>query len=396
MKGTKYLSELVDCSVLQKDQLNIIKAPTGSGKSYFALNHIPSLTEDTIHNVVYLIDTINGKEQIVRNYNAISEYHGWSKEVEADGMWFAPDNRVVVLTYAKFGYLFTRYTDFYKKFAYIICDEIHSLLKFQHFSKEPNYHSLARMALELAVKESPAIVLALTATPDRVYKGFNAPATEIAIDQSALKQYEVKETIGYTNLSSVLDKVDVGSIGLCYISRIHAMIDFEKEAKEMGFSPICIWSINNTDHRMNAEQLEARRSILEEWTIPPQYDLLIINSSSETSLKIKSHVDYVIVNSSNADTQIQVRGRINSDLQTLYLPTNDVPTVNVPSEFLGKRLFRDEKQKLIDKLNLRNPANNRPYGWPTIRNILIDNDYNVTDGRSGNLRYAIIEPAHDG
>ena len=396
MKGTKFLSELVNCSTLQKDQLNIIKAPTGSGKSYFALHHIPSLTEDAVHNVVYLIDTINGKEQIIRNYNAISEYHGWSQEVEKDGIWFDPNNKVVVITYAKFGYLFTKYTDFYKKFSYIICDELHSLLNFEKFSKQPNVHSLARMALELAVKDSPATVIALTATPDRVYKGFNAPAIEIAIDQSELKQYEVKETIGYTNLSSVLDKVDIGSIGLCYISRIHAMIDFENVAKEMGFSPICIWSINNTDHRMNEQQLEARRSILEEWTIPPQYDLLIINSSSETSLKIKSHVDYVIVNSSNPDTQIQVRGRINSDLQTLYLPTNDVPTINVPSEFLGKRLFRDEKQKLIDKLNLRNPANNRPYGWTTIRNVLIDNDYNITDGRSGNKRYVIIEPAHDG
>ena len=37
MKGTKYLSELVDCSALQKGQLNVIKAPTGSGKTYFAL-----------------------------------------------------------------------------------------------------------------------------------------------------------------------------------------------------------------------------------------------------------------------------------------------------------------------------------------------------------------------
>lgn len=396
MKGTKYLSELVDCSVLQKDQLNIIKAPTGSGKSYFALHHIPSLTEDAVHNVVYLIDTINGKEQIVRNYNAISEYHGWSQEVKEEGFWFDPNNKVVVITYAKFGYLFTKYTDFYKKFAYIICDELHSLLKFQHFSKEPNFHSLARMALELAVKDSPATVIALTATPDRVYEEFNAPASEIFIDQNELKQYEVKETIEYSSLNSVLDQVDIGSIGLCYTSRISKMIDFENVAKEMGFSPICIWSTNNADHRMNEEQLEARRSILEDWVIPPQYDLLIINSSSETSLKIKSHVDYVIVNSSNADTQIQVRGRINSDLQTLYLPTNDVPTINVPSEFLGKRLFRNEKQKLIDNLNLRNPANNRPYGWPTIRNILIDNDYNVTDGRSGNLRYAIIEPAHDG
>lgn len=104
MRGTKYLSELVDCSTLQKGHLNVIKAPTGSGKSYFALNYIPSLTEDAIHDVVYLIDTINGKEQIVRNYNAISEYHKWSQEVEEDGMWFDPNNQVVVLTYAKFGY----------------------------------------------------------------------------------------------------------------------------------------------------------------------------------------------------------------------------------------------------------------------------------------------------
>ena len=126
MKGTKYLSELVDCSALQKGQLNVIKAPTGSGKTYFALNYIPSLTSDALHNVVYLIDTINGKEQIVRNYNATSEYYGWSKEVESGGMWFEPDNRVVVITYAKFGVLFERNIEFYKNFSYIICDEIHS------------------------------------------------------------------------------------------------------------------------------------------------------------------------------------------------------------------------------------------------------------------------------
>ena len=395
MKGTKYLSELVDCSALQQARLNIIKAPTGSGKSYFALHHIPSLTTDAIHNVVYLIDTINGKEQLVRNYNAISEYHGWSREVEANGMWFDTNNQVVVLTYAKFGYLFERYPDFYKKFAYIICDEIHSLLKFQHFSKIPNYHSLARMALELAVKDSPATVIALTATPARVYEGFNAPTIEIPVDQSELKQYEVKEIVGYTNLLSVLDRVDSDSVGLCYISRIRSMIEFEKTAKSMGFSPVCIWSINNPDYPMSEEQLEVRRSILEEWVIPPQYDLLIINSSSETSLKIKSQVDYVIVNSSNADTQTQVKGRVNSDIQTLYLPTEGVPAVKVPAEFLGKQLFREDKQSLAVALNLRN-NNNRLCGWPTVKDILIDNDYHITEGRSGNLRYAIIEPADDG
>ena len=396
MTGTKYLSELVDCSALQKGKLNVIKAPTGSGKTYFALQHIPSLTADAVHEVVYLIDTINGKEQIVRNYNAISEYHRWSQEVEEGGMWFDPQNEVVILTYAKFGYLITKYLDFYKKFRYIICDEIHNLLKFQHFSKIPNYHSIARGALELAVKDSPATVIALTATPSTIKAAFNAPAVEIPIDQKELKQYEVKETVGYTNLDSVLSQIEVGTVGLCYISRIHNMIAFEQKAKEAGFSPVCIWSINNADHKMTAEQLEVRRSILEDWVIPPQYDLLIINSSSETSLKIKSPVDYVIVHSDNPDTQVQVRGRVNGDLQTLYLPTQGVPTVTVPADFLGKHLFSEDRAKLSEILNLRDPSNNRRYKWPTVKNILIDNDYTITESRSGNLRYYIIEPAADG
>ena len=54
MKGSKFLSEMVDVSLLKKDRLNIIKAPTGSGKTYFALTHIPNLAADAIHNVVYV------------------------------------------------------------------------------------------------------------------------------------------------------------------------------------------------------------------------------------------------------------------------------------------------------------------------------------------------------
>lgn len=395
MKGTKYLSELVDCSALQKGQLNVIKAPTGSGKTYFALNYIPSLTNDALHNVVYLIDTINGKEQIVRNYKATSEYYGWSKEVESGGMWFEPDNRVVVITYAKFGVLVEQNIEFYKNFSYIICDEIHSLLRFQNYSKKPNYHSIARQVLEQAVKQKSGIVIALTATPDTIKNQFNAPSAEIAINQEELIQYDIKQVEGYTNPITVLSKVDVGTVGLCYFSRIHQMIEFEQKAKQMGFSPVSIWSINNKDHPMNDEQLEARRSILESWTIPPQYDLLIINSSSETSLKIKSKVDYVIVHSSNPDTQVQVRGRINSDLMTLYLPVEGVSEIVVPSEYLGKRLFQGDKQALAEALNLRN-TNNRPYRWPTVKNLLIESDYSVIEARQGNLRYVVIEPSDDG
>lgn len=396
MVGSKYLSELVDVNTLQKGKLNVIKAPTGSGKTYFALEHIPSLTYDAIHNAVYLIDTINGKEQIVRNYNAISEYYGWSKEIDEDGMWFEPNGKVVVLTYAKFGNLLNRYSDFYNNFSYIICDELHSLLKFQHFSPQPNSHSVARGGLEQAVRSNQSIVVALTATPSIIFEEFYAPAIEIPIDQTELLHYEVKETVEYTNLDSVLSNVEVGSVGLCYMTRITQMKEFERQAKKSGFSPICIWSIGNEEHRMSEEQLAVRNSILKDFTIPPQYDLLIINSSSETSLKIKSPVDYVIVHSSNTDTQIQVRGRVNSDLKTLYLPTEGIPSIQVPDRYLGIKLFTVEKRALIAELNLRDKRNNRPYGWPTVKEFLIDNDYSISEGRYHSKYYAVITPAPDG
>lgn len=395
MIGTKYLSQLVDVSALQKGWLNVIKAPTGSGKTYFALEHIPSLIHDALHKVVFLIDTINGKEQILKNYNATCEYYEWSKEVDADGMWFEPNGNVVVLTYAKFGSLLTRYHDFYQHFSFIICDELHNLLKFQHFSKKPNLHSIAKNGLEQAVKQGNATVIALTATPNLIYKDFQANTKEIYIDQNELIQYEVKETVNYTTLDFVLSNIEVGSIGLCYMHRISQMKAFEELAKASGFSPICIWSISNSDHKMTDEQLCVRRSVLEDYIIPEQYDLLIINSSSETSLKIKSPVDYVIVHSSNPDTQIQVKGRVNGDLKTLYLPGEGVPVVRIPEQYLERKLFREDKNTLLTILDLRN-SNNRRYGWTTVKDILIDNEYTITEGRSDNKRYVIITIPHDG
>lgn len=70
MVGTKYLSEVVDIDTLHKQELNIIKAPTGCGKTYFALTEISSRCKNAFHQAVYLIDTANGRDQIIRNYNA--------------------------------------------------------------------------------------------------------------------------------------------------------------------------------------------------------------------------------------------------------------------------------------------------------------------------------------
>lgn len=388
MTGSRYLSELVDVSRLRRNKLNIITAPTGCGKTYFALHHIPNLVDNAHLRVVYLIDTVNGKEQILDHYNAIREYYGWTEVVSGKGINVDNENKPVVLTYARFGMILEEYPEFYNEFSYIICDELPSLIRFQGFEPKPNNHSVALEGLQKAVRCSRATVIALTATPDTLSQYFSKSYL-VPIDQRELIQYAVKNTVQFHTLADVLCQVSTDSVGLCYVSRISQMIDFFQKAQQQGFSPIAIWSVNNTDHPMTEEQLSARESILRNYTIPPQYNLLIINSSSETSIKIKSHVDYVVVHSTNSDTQIQVRGRVNNDLDTLFLPGKSAPIMNIPEKYLGVKLFTTEKKELIKELNIRN-QNNRLCGWTTIKRYLVDNDYIITEERDKNRRYNII------
>ena len=128
MLGTKYLSELVKPEMLQAGKLNIIKSPTGSGKSYFALTAIPQTLTDATHRLVYLIDTINGKEQILNNYHAQRDYMDWVNETSHHFLYFDKEcepvgESVVVITYAKFGKILEEHPNFHEYFDYIICDD---------------------------------------------------------------------------------------------------------------------------------------------------------------------------------------------------------------------------------------------------------------------------------
>lgn len=389
IRGTKYLGELVSLDMLQKDKLNIIKAPTGSGKTYFALQSIPKAVEDAYHHTVYLIDTVNGKEQILNNYNATIYSSYWKNEISDEEIERCISSKVVVITYAKFGTLLEKDPDFHKHFDYIICDELPSLIRFQYFSPMPNSHSIAKRGLERAVRNGKSTVIALSATPNLIKKQFNAPFYDVPIDEKKVRRYETRDVINYTNLEYLFSELDPSETGICYVSRITQMIKLEHTARNLGFNPISIWSIRNKDHIMNGEQLAVRKSILEDFKLPSKYNLLFINASSETSLKIKSPVDYVIVHNNDYDTQVQVRGRVNSDLSKLYLPRLGTTDLAVPEEFLNKPLFTEEKSRLCEILNRTNPYN-RPFRWPTIKSMLIDCDYIIAEGRKNNRRYAII------
>ena len=64
--GHKYLSEAVHASEIKTGQLNLVKAYTGAGKTRWALNTLAEEVADK-DRMVYLIDTANGKEQLLQS-----------------------------------------------------------------------------------------------------------------------------------------------------------------------------------------------------------------------------------------------------------------------------------------------------------------------------------------
>lgn len=88
-----------------------------------------------------------------------------------------------------------------------------------------------------------------------------------------------------------------------------------------------------------------------------------------------------------------MRGRVNQDLARLYLPATGVQQLklNIPDEFFGKMLFAEDREKLCNLINLQN-ENGRLCKWPTIKEILLEQEYQITEGRKNNRRYAVITP----
>lgn len=390
MKGSNYLSEMVDISMFQNGKLNLIEAPTGCGKTYFALKYIPSHVKNPRYKVVFLIDTTNGREQIMKKYGAKPATRDWRRDVEFGMIDFENNPNIVAMTYAKFGKMCEEDASFVDELTCVICDEIHNLISFTYIPSPNSYHKTAKREIEQIIRNGKATVIALTATPRKVFQWLDCEVNQIEIDTDNLLHYETEHTEYYNNLKAVFEKLSTDKVGLCYTRQIGKMLEIETMATDAGFTPICIWSTNNKDHPLTDEQLTARKELLEQSAIPERYNLLIINSSCETSIKIESSVDYVIVNSRDKDAQIQVRGRVNHDLERLYLLSEETTSVEVPEEFLGQKLFAEDREALCENLCIYKKGKNEIYKWKGIRPLLLKSSYVLQDGRERNRHYTVI------
>lgn len=404
MQDNNFLSESVDMNGIKAGVLNIIQAPCGSGKSYFALNKLPK-TVSRNSKLLYVIDTINGREQKLKEKNTTPYGAAWEELIKYGTQdWDIgevyderyDEDKIVVITYAKFGVLANRYPNFGYQFEVIVCDELHSGVEMINFQKNPNGKNLARAAInrlkEIVTRSQTTKVIALTATPTKAIKAFRGHINNIHVDEDVFR-YLTKEIVTYRNIDIPLAEVN-GKRGIIYTAHIKDMIAIQERAAKMGIKAISVWSIHNTEYPMTDEQLRVRDYILDKEELPPEYGAVIINKSNETAINIRGRVDYIIVNSQEDDVREQVRGRYRGDLDKLYIYDRNAG-VTVPAEFLNRPLSKEDRDTLCAFLKLRNASGNE-VKWRSTRVILEELGYEITVlGRKDNKRYyEIRENSH--
>ncbi|WP_425756633.1 DEAD/DEAH box helicase family protein [Ihubacter sp. rT4E-8] len=389
MIGEKYLSEAVHAEEIKAGQLNLVKAPVGAGKTTWALNTLAEEVTDK-HRMVYLIDTVNGKQQLLRNENTTFYDRDW-QEIVNSGIVYFGEKKVVVMTYAKFGVLAEKYPKFGFDFELILCDEIHNLIRFNTFTQNnPNdkrWHAIAKKRIEeIILKSAKTKVIGLSATPDRAEKAFSAPVHRITVDKE-VREFETKAEYNYSNLEYLIESMPKGKVGLVYVARITQMKRLVEMIKAKGLHCVAVWSINNKDNPMTEEQLAARDYIINQEQLPPDYDVVIINASSETSINIRGKIDYIVIHTTEEEVRTQVRGRYRDDLEELYL--YDKESLEVPEEFLNVPLFKEDKDALCEILR-RTDEFKRLVKWTKTKEKLLEEGYEITEKRYNNRRYAII------
>jgi hypothetical protein len=380
---------IIDFKEIQYGKLNIINAPCGSGKTTFVEDRL--WTQAYWGELLYLIDT----------RNALEAFKVRGEEKEYNGEIYYKHKGITAMTYGTFAMLCIHKPEEWlwdDEDALIVCDELQSAIKWSKIKQENNHVNLHEVALAELHKRirTGARIVAITATPFTIKKAFEREYVNMPI-HGKLKRYRAERKQNFRCLKEIIPQLPADKRGIIYTPQIRQFFDIQQELAKRGIKADGFWSVNNMDHNMTEEQLEIRKSVILHGIIPDNIQVLLINAASETGINITSPVDYVVVNDSNPDTQIQAVGRVRHDLETIYLRDLEpskftyIPHYYIDEKWLNRRLYAEDKEALCRELVIVDERGRR-YKWPNIRKTLIYSDFKVTDKRDKDgRRYSVIE-----
>ena len=201
--------------------------------------------------------------------------------------------------------------------------------------------------------------------------------------------------IYYSDLKSVIASIPLGSKAVIYLPTISLINDYAAIAEDYWHNVGCLWSISNTEHPMTEEQLELRKYIIDNQQIPENIDILFINAAYETSININNpDINTMVIHSSNSDTQVQVRGRIRHDIDTLYIydSQHEHVTAYFPPEYYNKFLTVPEVKEIATNMDLKD-SKGRFRHWPSIAKALEKDGVSAKKVKQHGVRGWIISPA---
>ena len=385
MRGTKYLSEIMENIELSQDKNNLILAPIGSGKTHYALE---VLMNDKTKKYLYLCDNSNLKNQM------LNEKTTYSTKRDSDFCKFAPN--VLVMTYKEFGYkiLYDIHEEYIKQFDLIIADEIHSCVEYSEFNQDRN---LSKSLEFLMIKHDTPIIL-MTATSyylDQLVKVYPSLCNYNIInllDNEEIKRYIDKVKLYINNISQIkfylqqsMDGFKFGGMKAgIYTKQIKDMITIETMCRDLGLKPICIWSEHNKNG-WNDEQKDFMKYLFDTGKFKDPYNILIFNKAMETGINIKDDdVDLCIVNSINLTEQIQARGRFRKDINLVVVKTKELAlpemVITLDEKYLNRWMSKEEFETLMNSLNIKN-AKRQSIGQRAFVKILKNSKYQLKTKR---------------
>ena len=405
--------------VLKPHQLNLIKAPCGSGKTTFFFEYLCKIYDTK--RILYLVDTTMLKESMVADYDILEFYDRLN----------IFKNKISVMSYHSFGLRLIDNHDLLNNYDLIVLDEAHNVIKYSKIGcedikriadeKATDYNVLRassmvhgctylKYKLPELIKEYKTIFLLMTATPDAIYDYTPWKINMYDVLQGIeLEGYTNKLTLEYKDnfrnaLKLLQDHHKAGEKILVYSKRINNCRIIKEHMQELGYSVETLHSINNNSEAMTEQQLQLRDYIIKNNRYPDKLDALIINGAYETGWNLKDdRVQTVIVNTSEKDTSIQVRGRCRHDINLLIQKSNNINAstlLNLIEEYKDIKIFtKEQKTEILEELKMYN-SRGKLVGWTTFKKeVEKTNRYTVrsssTNKNGKKVKYDIIEEKKD-
>lgn len=385
-KKKMYLEEIIRRDNVEFGKNNLIISPVGSGKTHFIKNYLHSENE----KAAMLVSTTSLKDSLYFE----GGYHTTAEASQANS------GSIHLMTYSEFGSLIAFDDSSFEDYTMFYCDEIHSLFDFFSYGKD--YKLTA--AIKYLIKEHDnKDIYYFTATiekiedfKNRTYKGvFDNMKTYDYREEKSIVRYTSMFKEEFVDIHGMMEVIDMledfgsnGEKGIIFNERIDGMKNIEELLIAKGYKVATVWSINNSKHEMNEEQLSVRKTLLEEGIIPDPYDFIIINGAMREGWNLlDENVELALLNTLDHTNVVQALGRIRKNIAMFAVRVRGEASVEVRvmrrneslriiEGLLGKQLTTEDKNKVAKDFGIRRD-NGSLIKWDTISKTIINNGYNV-------------------